>query len=76
MYIHKGIQSEVIRTKRFDEKSDLCTTYLGKIDITRASNVKAEENFPISEQGYMIRKLLGEMEWQILLDTGASESHI
>ena len=32
--IYKGIQSKVIRTTRFDENSDLSTTYLGKIDIT------------------------------------------
>ena len=30
--------------------------------------------FPISEQGYMIRKLLDGTECQILLDTGASIS--
>ena len=54
----KGIWSEVISTARFDENSDLSTTYLGRVDITRASKTKAEEMFPISEQGYMIGKLL------------------
>ena len=39
----KGIQSEVISTTRFDENSDLSTTYLGNIDIIRASKIKAEE---------------------------------
>ena len=29
-------------------------TYSGKIDITKASKIKAEEKFPTSEQGYMI----------------------
>ena len=29
-------------------------TYLRRIDITRASEIKAEETFPISEQGYMV----------------------
>ena len=33
-----------------------------------------EEKFPISEQGYMVGKLLDETECQILLDTGASKS--
>ena len=42
--------------------------------MTRASMIKAEERFPISEQGYMIGKLLGGTECQILLDTGASKS--
>ena len=36
--------------------------------------IKTEENFPISEQGYMIEKLLEGAECQILLDTGASKS--
>ena len=46
-----GVQSEVISTTRFDENSDLCMTYLGMIDMTRASKIKAEEQFPISQQG-------------------------
>ena len=31
-------------------------TYLGRIDITRASKTIAEEKFPITEQGYTIEK--------------------
>ena len=68
--MYEGIQSEVISTTRFDENSDLNTTYLGRIDITRASTVKTEEKIPILEQGYMIGKLLDGTECQILLDTG------
>ena len=56
----------MISTTRFDENSDLSTTYLGRIDITRTSKIKAEEKFPISEQGYMIGKLLDGTECQIL----------
>ena len=72
--MYRGIQSEVISTTRFDENSDLSTTYLGKIDIIRASKIKVEGKFPISEQGYMIGKLLDGTECQILLDTGTSKS--
>ena len=46
--MYEEIQSEVRTTTRFDENSDLSTTYLGKIDTTRASKIKAEETFPIS----------------------------
>ena len=74
--MYEGIQSEVIITTRFDENSDLHTTYLGRIDITRTSKIKAEEKFPIPEQGYMIGKLLDGTECQILLDTGASKSFV
>ena len=75
--MYDGIHSEVISTTRFDENSDLSTTYLGRIDITRASKTKAEEKFPISEHDrYMIGKLLDGRECQILFDTGAGKSFI
>ena len=32
----------------------------------RASKIKAEERFPISEQGYTVGKLLDDIECQIL----------
>ena len=70
----EGIQPEVISTTRFDENSDLNTTYLGRIDTARASKIKAEEKIPISDQGYTVGKLLDRTECQILLDTGASKS--
>ena len=38
-------------TTRFDENSNLGTTYFGQTDITRASKIKAEEKIHISEQG-------------------------
>ena len=57
LYMYEGIQSEVISTTRFDENSDLSTTYLGKIDITRASKIKAEEQFLISETRVYNRKI-------------------
>ena len=69
-----AVQSEVLSTTRFDKNSDLSTTYLGRIDMTRATKIKVEEKFPISEQEYMVGKPLDGMECQILLDTGASKS--
>ena len=72
--MYKGIHSEVIRPTRVDKNSYLSTKYLSKIDITKASKIKAEEKFHISEQGYMIGKLLDGTECQILLDAGASKS--
>ena len=41
--MYEGVQSEVFSTSRFDENSDLSATYLGGIDMTRASTIKAEE---------------------------------
>ena len=56
--MYKGIQSEVISITKFDENSDLSTTYVGRVDTTKASKIKAEEKFPISEQGYAIGKII------------------
>ena len=71
--MYEGIETEVINTTRFDENSDLSTTYLCRVDTTRARKIKVEERFPITEQGYMIGKLWDGTECQILLDTGASK---
>ena len=32
MDIYKGIHSEIVSSNRFDENSDLNTTYLGRVD--------------------------------------------
>ena len=48
--------------------------YLGRINITRSDKIKEEERFPISEQGYIVVKLLDGTECQILLYTEASKS--
>ena len=70
--VYGGIQSEILSITR----SDLSTSYVGRVDTTRNSKIKAEETFLISEQGYTIGKLLDRKECQILLDTGASKSFI
>ena len=44
------------------------------MDRSKNSQIKAEESFPISEQGYNLGKLLDRIECQILLDTGACKS--
>ena len=45
--VYKGIQSEMQSTRRFHENSDLNTTYLGKVNTSKASKIKAEESFLI-----------------------------
>ena len=71
--VYKGIQSEILSTTRFDENSDLSTTYLGKEDRSKYNKFKAEESFPVLEQGFTMGKLFNGTECQILLDTGASK---
>ena len=73
---YDGVQSEISQAARFDESTNLSTTYLGKVDQTRKSMIRAEESFPISGQGYTVGKLLDKTECSILIDTGASKSYM
>ena len=50
--------------------------YLGRIDMKREEGLKAEESFPISEQGFVKGKLTNGKECPILLDTGARKSYM
>ena len=54
---YDGIQSKISQETRFDESTDFSTTYLGKVDQTRKSVIRAEESFPISGQGYTLGKV-------------------
>ena len=74
--VYEGVYAKVISTDRFDEDMDLSTTYLGQVDMTRSTEVKAEDNFPITAQGYTKGKLLDGTECDILVDTGASKSYM
>ena len=75
MDIYDGIQSDIVSSSRFDENSDISTTYLGKIgNMEGQDKLKAEESFPISENGYTLGRLLDGTKCQLLLDTGASKS--
>ena len=57
--MYKGIKSDIVSSKRFDENSDISTTYLGQIEQKGSQNkLKVEESFPISESGYTTGKLL------------------
>ena len=50
-------------------------TYLGRIGHMESQDkLKAEESFPISENGYTMGRLLDGTKCQLLLDTGASKS--
>ena len=74
MDIYEGIHLEVVSSNRFDENSDISTTYLGRVDKENQHKLKAEESFPISEHGYTLGRLLDGTECQLLLDMGASKS--
>ena len=73
--VYEGIQSDIVSLNRFDENSDISMTYLGRIGHMKSQDkLKAEESFPISENGYTMGRLLDGTKCQLLLDTGASKS--
>ena len=74
--VYERMYAEVVGSDRFDKDIDLSTTYLGQIDMTRNTEVKAEEKFPITAQGYTKGKLLDGTECDIFIDTGASKSYM
>ena len=71
-----GIYTEISQVTRFDESTNLSTTYVGKMDTTRDLIIKAEEKSPISIQGFTNGKLLDNTECSILIDIGASKSYM
>ena len=72
--MYEGIQSNIVSLNRFNENSDISTTYLGQIEHKGSQNkLKVEESFPISENGYTTGNLLDGTKCQLLLDTGASK---
>ena len=75
MDIYEGIHSEIVSSNRFDKNSDISTTHLGRIETKENQNkLKAEESFPISENGYTLGRLLDGTKCQLLLGTGVSKS--
>ena len=50
--VYEGIQSDIVSSNRFNKNSDISTTYLGRIE--GQDKLKAEESFPISENGYTL----------------------
>ena len=74
--VYEDVYAEMISASKFDENSDLSTTYLGQIKMTRNTKIKAEERFPITGQGFASGKLSDGTECEILLDTGATKSYM
>ena len=74
--MYDGVYAEVISTNRFDEDTDLSTTYLGQIDMSRKTEVKAEESFAMNAAGHTRGGLLDGTECKILVDTGRSKSYM
>ena len=76
MDVYEEVFAGVVTTNRYDENIDISTTFLGKIGMRREDIMKAEESFPISEQGFVMGRILNGEKCQILLDMGASKSYM
>ena len=74
--VYKGVYMEIISTDKFDEDTDVSTTYLGQVGMTRNTEVKAEENFPMTAIGYARGQLLDGTDCDVLIDTGTSKSYM
>ena len=48
---YEGVQSEISQVTRFDESTDLSMTYLGRINQTRKSVIRAEKVFQFQDKG-------------------------
>ena len=68
--------AEVISADKFDEDTNLSTTYLGQVNMATVTEVRAEESFPITARGYTRGQLLDGTYCEILIDTGASKSYM
>ena len=73
---YDDINAEISQATRFDESTDLSTTYVGKTNMTRDQIIKTEEKFPISGQGYTNGKLLDNRECSILIGAGVMRSYM
>ena len=47
MDIYEVIHSESVSSNRFNENSDISTTYLGRVERENQHKLKAEESFAI-----------------------------
>ena len=50
--VYEGVYAEMVYANKFNENSDVSTTYLGQTKMTRDMKIKAEERFPITGQGF------------------------
>ena len=50
--VYEGVYAKIVSTNLCNEDTDLSTTYLEKVNMSRNTEVKAEERFPITTRGY------------------------
>ena len=68
--VYDGVYAEIINTNRFDEDTDLSTTNLGHVNMSRKTDVRAEARFAMHVAGHRRGELLDGTDCEILIDTG------
>ena len=61
--VYEGVYAEMVYANKFNENSHLSATYLGQAKMMRDTNIKAEQRFPITGQGFASGKLLDGTEF-------------
>ena len=56
--VYEGIKSEIVNTTRFDENSDLSTTYLGRSDRSKNDKLKGRRVFSHIRARVHVRKIV------------------
>ena len=56
--MYEGVHADMVCTNRFDENSDLSTTYLGQTKMTRETRIKVEEKIHITGPRLYFRKIV------------------
>ena len=51
--VYEDIYAEMVYASKFDENSDLSTTYLGQTDMTRSTKLKLKKDFPSLVKGLL-----------------------
>ena len=54
---YEDVYAEMVYANKFNENSNLSTTYLGQTEMMRDTKIKAEESFPIIGQGFASGKI-------------------
>ena len=74
--MYEGVHADVVYTNRFDENSDLSTTYLGQTKMTRETKIKTEEKIPIHRTRLHFGKIIRWYRMSNSIDTSASKSYM
>ena len=69
---YKGAQAQMHQVSQFDESSDLSTTYLNKVEMSREDALKAQEQFSLVDQSTAVGTLQDDIDGNIPLDSGAT----